>query len=248
MVWLLQCNISSFQFLGWCARARSIKVNLFANSHSFPALRPVDLFFVPYSSFIIAFSGRFYFWNQETKKSKWSLEPEDLGFVLSPKIHNGENSNMPMMEVNNVTSSSIQQGHDLVVTDGIALGGFSTVLRAQHTKTGEFFALKVLSKARMKKARDKNALAVELKVMALTTSSPFLIQCHGAFETAKEVFMALELVEGGDLFYHLMNSMIKTNWGLPEHQVKVILAELVVAVQHLHSASYIHRDIKVFSA
>ena len=135
-----------------------------------------------------------------------------------------------------------------MVTDGIALGGYSTVLRAQHTKTGEFFALKVLSKARMKKARERNALAVELKVMALTTSSPFLIQCHGAFETAKEVFMALELVEGGDLFYHLMNSMIKTNWGLPEHQVKVILAELVVAVQHLHSAGYIHRDIKVFSA
>ena len=152
-----------------------------------------------------------------------------------------------MMEVSKVTSPT-QQEHGLVVTDGVALGGYSTARCAQHTKTGEFFALKVLPKARMRKARERNALAVELKVMALTTSPPFLIQCRGAFETAKEVYMGLELVEGGDLFYHLINSMIKTNWGLPEHQVEVILAELAVAVQHLHSAGYIHRDIMVLSA
>ena len=125
------------------------------------------------------------------------------------------------------------------------MGGCAMVVRAKHTKTGEAFALKVISKAKTKKSLDRKAVAFELRAMALGISSPFLVKCHGAFETADEVFMALELMEGGDLFGHLMRRAQKTDWGFPESQARVLLAEIVVAVQHLHSAGYAHRDIKV---
>eukprot|EP00614_Pseudopedinella_elastica_P001455 CAMPEP_0172590156 /NCGR_PEP_ID=MMETSP1068-20121228/8585_1 /TAXON_ID=35684 /ORGANISM="Pseudopedinella elastica, Strain CCMP716" /LENGTH=477 /DNA_ID=CAMNT_0013385857 /DNA_START=85 /DNA_END=1517 /DNA_ORIENTATION=- len=133
----------------------------------------------------------------------------------------------------------------LVVTGGLGRGGYGVVLRAEHERTGRPYALKVISKSRLSRIKDRSRLATEIRVLTEVSPSPFLITCHSAFETDFDIFFVLELIEGRDLFVHLAERFDATNLGFPEEQARVILAELVLAVQHLHSAGYVHRDIKV---
>mmetsp|Transcript_25859 Transcript_25859/g.57953 ORF Transcript_25859/g.57953 Transcript_25859/m.57953 type:complete len:540 (-) Transcript_25859:254-1873(-) len=133
----------------------------------------------------------------------------------------------------------------LRVTGGLGRGGYAVVVRAEHTQTGEEYALKVVSKARLTRPRDRKRLGTELKVMTQLPPSPFVQRCHMAFESSTHVFFALDLVAGGDLFFHLIRRIMSKNWGFVEDEARVLLSEVVVALEHMHAHGFIHRDIKV---
>ena len=73
--------------------------------------------------------------------------------------------------------------------------------------------------------------------------SPFLQRCYMAFESASQLFFVLDLVGGGDLFYHLVQKISENGWGFPEDQARVLLAEvrapriigILSYVQHCYS-------------
>lgn len=133
----------------------------------------------------------------------------------------------------------------LRVVTGLGQGGYGCVVQVVHEKTGGMFAMKSISKARLTRTRDRRRLALELKLMTEIPKSPFLNTCQAAFETTSEIFFVLDLVSGGDLFYHLAQRFNTTNSGFTEDEARVILAELVCGLQHLHGAGFVHRDIKV---
>ena len=136
---------------------------------------------------------------------------------------------------------------NLIVVDGLGTGGYATVLKAENKITKEKFALKVMFKAKMATSRDRKRVLGELKVLAelSTVKSPFLMASRGAFETVNEVYIILDSIDGGDLFFHLVQCVNKTGGGFKEDEARVLLAELTLAVQHMHSAGFLHRDIKV---
>ena len=133
----------------------------------------------------------------------------------------------------------------LRVVSGLGQGGYGCVVQVVHEETDGMFAMKSISKARLTRSRDRRRLALELKLMTEIPKSPFLNTCQAAFETTSEIFFVLDLVSGGDLFYHLAQRFNMTNSGFTEGEARVILAELVCGLQHLHEAGFIHRDIKV---
>jgi len=59
------------------------------------------------------------------------------------------------------------------------------------------------------------------------------------------VLVVMDLQRGGDLFFHLMNRIDSTGVGFTEDETRVILAELYLALEHVHKQGFIHRDIKV---
>ena len=89
------------------------------------------------------------------------------------------------------------------VIDGLGQGGYAAVVKARHTETEEVFAMKVVSKRAGARSKDRKRLALELKLMTELPYCPFLMRCHAAFETKTDVYFVLDLVTGGDLFYHL---------------------------------------------
>jgi len=133
----------------------------------------------------------------------------------------------------------------LRVTGGLGQGGYGCVVQVVHEVTGGTFAMKSISKARLNSSRDRQRLALELKIMTETQPSSFLNTCHAAFETTNDIFFVLDLVSGGDLFYHLAKRFNATNSGFVEDEARVILAEIVCGLGHLHTSGFIHRDIKV---
>jgi hypothetical protein len=130
------------------------------------------------------------------------------------------------------------------VVGGLGVGGYATVVRVKHMESDNEFAMKVVSKAKVNE-KNRQILAFELQVMT-EVESPFLQKCHLAFENAYNLYFILDLNTGGDLFHHLMKRCESgEHAGLDENQLRVILAELYLGLEHLHSHNIIHRDIKI---
>ena len=51
--------------------------------------------------------------------------------------------------------------------------------------------------------------------------------------------MVMDFLAGGELFYHLRRRGM-----IMEHDCRFYAAEMVLAVDHLHSLNVIHRDLK----
>jgi len=133
----------------------------------------------------------------------------------------------------------------LVVVGGLGMGGYAVVVECHHLTSKGNFALKVLSKAKAGRKREQKRLAAELRAMTELGPSRFLQTCHAAFESDTTVFFVLARGGGGDLFFHLVQRIQATGWGFEEHEARVLLAETVLGLQHMHSRNFIHRDIKV---
>lgn len=132
------------------------------------------------------------------------------------------------------------------VVDGLGKGAFATVVEVVDT-SGVHFAMKVINKARVSKLKEQERLRIELEIMTSMAPSPFLQRCHSAFESNNAVFFVLDLLGGGDLYTHLLKRLHSSGKGFTEDEGSVLLSEMVLGLEHLHSNGFIHRDLKVRS-
>jgi len=135
----------------------------------------------------------------------------------------------------------------LEVVEGLGQGGFADVVQVRETTTGKMFAMKVIAKKRLRSAQARRNISLEFRLLTEMDSSPFVLRAHSCFESATNVFFITDLCSGGDLYSHVVSrdSADSDEWGLPEKEARVILAELAIAVEHVHGQGYLHKDIKM---
>ena len=97
--------------------------------------------------------------------------------------------------------------------------------------------MKVLKKATLK-VRDRIRTKMERNILA-DVVHPFIVKLHYAFQTEGKLYLILDFLRGGDLFTRLSKEIMFT-----EEDVKFYLAELALALDHLHSLGIIYRDLK----
>lgn len=132
------------------------------------------------------------------------------------------------------------------VESGLGQGGYGVVVQIKHhVLKDRKFAMKVVSKEKLRRRRDRQRLALELKIVNDIETCPFTQTFIDAFETNNSVFIVMELQAGGDLFYHLMDRISTRGTAFSEMETRVVLAELTLALTHVHEQGYIHRDVKV---
>ncbi|GFT78716.1 ribosomal protein S6 kinase 2 alpha [Nephila pilipes] len=102
---------------------------------------------------------------------------------------------------------------------------------------GSLYAMKVLKKATLK-VRDRMRTKMERDILA-DIRHPFIVKLHYAFQTEGKLYLILDFLKGGDLFTRLSKEVMFT-----EEDVKFYLAELALALDHLHSLGIIYRDLK----
>jgi len=93
--------------------------------------------------------------------------------------------------------------------------------------------------------KQRRRLVKELDALASIPYSPFLQRFLGAFESPGGVFLCLEKAPGGDLFFHLDHETTKGFQGFAEDTARVLLAEIVLGLTHMHKHGFIHRDIRI---
>ena len=81
--------------------------------------------------------------------------------------------------------------------------------------------------------------SVFLALLVMKISIYFLIIFLTAFQTEGKLYLVLDFLRGGDLFGRLAKEIMFT-----EEDVKFYMAELVLALDHLHSLGIIYRDLK----
>ncbi|XP_057215544.1 ribosomal protein S6 kinase alpha-1 isoform X1 [Triplophysa rosa] len=102
---------------------------------------------------------------------------------------------------------------------------------------GQLYAMKVLKKATLK-VRDRVRTKMERDIL-VEVNHPFIVKLHYAFQTEGKLYLILDFLRGGDLFTRLSKEVMFT-----EEDVKFYLAELALALDHLHGLGIIYRDLK----
>ncbi|XP_058796688.1 ribosomal protein S6 kinase 2 beta isoform X2 [Phymastichus coffea] len=119
-------------------------------------------------------------------------------------------------------------------------GSFGKVFLVRKTvgkDKGTLYAMKVLKKATLK-VRDRVRTKMERNIL-VDVEHPFIVRLHYAFQTEGKLYLILDFLRGGDLFSRLSKQLMFT-----EEDVKFYLAELALALDHVHSLGIIYRDLK----
>ncbi|KAM4557215.1 rho-associated protein kinase 1 isoform 1-T1 [Fundulus diaphanus] len=126
---------------------------------------------------------------------------------------------------------------DYEVVKVIGRGAFGEVQLVRHKSTSKVYAMKLLSKFEMIKRSDSAFFWEERDIMAFA-NSPWVVQLFFAFQDDRYLYMVMEYMPGGDL----VNLM--SNYDVPEKWARFYTAEVVLALDGIHSMGFIHRDVK----
>uniref|UniRef100_UPI00358F7BE9 rho-associated protein kinase 2-like n=1 Tax=Myxine glutinosa TaxID=7769 RepID=UPI00358F7BE9 len=119
----------------------------------------------------------------------------------------------------------------------IGRGAFGEVHLVRQKHTRQVFAMKRLSKVEMIKRSDSAFFWEERDIMAFS-NSPWIVQLHCAFQDEQYLYMVMEYMPGGDLV------SLMSNYDVPEKWARFYTAEVVLALNAIHSMGFIHRDVK----
>jgi len=172
------------------------------------------------------------------------VDSDGHGEDMAVEDDNAENDNDVMeaeFELTNITRLGTKAApSDFELLKVLGQGSFGRVFlvrKVTGTDAGSLYAMKVLKKATLK-VRDRVRTKLERDILA-EVDHPFIVRLHYAFQTEGKLYLILEFLRGGDLFTRLSKEVMFT-----EDDVKFYLAELALALDHLHSLGIVYRDLK----
>ncbi|KAI9912237.1 hypothetical protein PsorP6_009599 [Peronosclerospora sorghi] len=127
---------------------------------------------------------------------------------------------------------------DFTLIRVIGKGSFGKVTLVRKKNNSKVFAMKILTKSHLLKRKQVEHTKTERRVLSVA-SHPFIVGLHYAFQTEAKLYFVLDYCPGGELFFHL-SRMGKFH----EEMARFYAAELVVALEHLHSLGVVYRDLK----
>ncbi|GKV29885.1 hypothetical protein SLEP1_g38763 [Rubroshorea leprosula] len=127
---------------------------------------------------------------------------------------------------------------DFEILKPISKGAFGKVFLARKRTTGDLFAIKVLKKLDMIRKNDIERILAERYIL-ITVRNPFVVRFFYSFTCRDNLYLVMEYLNGGDLY-----SLLRKVGCLEEEVARTYIAELVLALEYLHSLGIVHRDLK----
>ncbi|XP_056848104.1 probable serine/threonine protein kinase IRE3 isoform X2 [Raphanus sativus] len=120
----------------------------------------------------------------------------------------------------------------------ISRGAFGRVLLAKKRTTGDLFAIKVLKKADMIRKNAVESILAERDIL-INVRNPFVVRFFYSFTSRENLYLVMEYLGGGDFY-----SLLKNIGCMDESNARVYIAEVILALEYLHSEGVVHRDLK----
>ena len=118
----------------------------------------------------------------------------------------------------------------------IGRGTFGRVFQVRKKDTRRIYAMKVLSKKEIIAKKEIAHTIGERKILQQSLNSPFLVGLKFSFQTDTDLYLVTDFKSGGELFWHLQK---ETKFG--EDRARFYVAELVLALEHLHKYDIVYR-------
>ena len=131
--------------------------------------------------------------------------------------------------------------NDFEVLRLVGKGTFGQVYQVRKHDTRRIYAMKILSKKTVVAKKEIAHTLGERDILVRTalTHSQFIVGLKFSFQTATDLYLVTDYMSGGELFWHLQKEG-KFN----EARAKFYIAELIIALDHLHESGIVYRDLK----
>ncbi|KAJ8521581.1 hypothetical protein ONZ45_g1760 [Pleurotus djamor] len=131
----------------------------------------------------------------------------------------------------------------------IGKGSSGRVRIARHSKTGQYAAVKIVSKVSLTSCTSlhnlaeqtgQSQLAIEREIVVMKLiDHPNIMKLYDVWETSTDLYLILEYVKGGELFEYLCNK-----GRLPTLEALDYFQQIIAAVNYCHQLNIAHRDLK----
>lgn len=131
----------------------------------------------------------------------------------------------------------------LEVGEEVGRGHFGYTCSARFKKgelKGQQVAVKVIPKAKMTTAIAIEDVRREVKILRALTGRTNLVQFYDAFEDHDNVYIVMELCEGGELLDRILSRGGKYS----EEDAKAVMVQILTVVSFCHLQGVVHRDLK----
>ncbi len=131
--------------------------------------------------------------------------------------------------------------NDFQILKLIGKGTFGQVYQVRKKDTQRIYAMKVLSKKVIIQKKEIQHTIGERNILVRTamTDSPFIVGLKFSFQTPTDLYLVTDFMSGGELFWHLQKE-----GRFKEDRAKFYIAELILALKHLHQHDIVYRDLK----
>ncbi|MBA0868028.1 hypothetical protein Goshw_007689 [Gossypium schwendimanii] len=127
---------------------------------------------------------------------------------------------------------------DFEVLKVVGQGAFGRVYQVRRNDTSDIYAMKVMRKDKIMEKNHAEYMKSERDILT-KVDHPFIVQLRCSFQTKYRLYLVLDFVNGGHLFFQLYRQGL-----FREDLARIYTAEIVSAVSHLHSNGIMHRDLK----
>lgn len=129
---------------------------------------------------------------------------------------------------------------DFLLLRQIGKGSFGRVMQALHRQSGKQYAMKILTKSTIMERNALRYLKSERHVLE-KARHPFVVRLHHSFKDSAKFYLVLEFCAGHDLAHHLDCEEANR---FSEQRTQFYSAQIVLAMEYLHSLGVIYRDLK----
>jgi len=112
------------------------------------------------------------------------------------------------------------------------------VVQVRKKDTGRIYAMKILRKDTVIAADAVQHTLSESNVLR-RINHPFIVNLKYSFQTEDKLFMVMDYLSGGELFYHLSNVD-----RFDEDRARFYAAQIILALHYLHVNGIVYRDLK----
>ncbi|XVE80727.1 hypothetical protein DITRI_Ditri15bG0003700 [Diplodiscus trichospermus] len=158
------------------------------------------------------------------------VEEHSFGDGDDKKSH--EDVNGDHMEVGSIGME------DFEVLKVVGQGAFGKVYQVRKKGTPEIYAMKVMRKDKIMEKNHAEYMKAERDILT-KVDNPFIVQLKYSFQTKYRLYLVLDFINGGHLFFQLYHHGL-----FREDLARIYTAEIVSAVSHLHANGIMHRDLK----
>lgn len=117
-------------------------------------------------------------------------------------------------------------------------GSFGKVYLVKKLSDGKLYAMKKVNKSKLRDLNLVSCAVNERRILGLV-DSPFIVRLHYCFQTPKCLYFVMQYAKNGELHYFM-----KQRQKFSETLAKLYCAEMLLALEYLHSNNIIHGDLK----